>query len=190
MIKLVVALGNPGQKYVRTRHNIAWQMLVHLSFFTQLSWQSKFNGEYAAHLIGGEKVYFLKPQTYMNLSGESVQPLANFLKIEPTQILVIHDDIELPFGVIGFKTDGGLAGHNGLRSIANKLGTRDFKRLRLGISRPASGTVEAYVLSDFSAEEQSMLPIYLGRAAQLLEQSFIEDFNLMEQRYRKELVLK
>ncbi len=189
MIKLIAALGNPGQKYASTRHNIAWLLLEHLSFFPQLSWQSKFKGEYATHSINGETVYFLKPQTYMNLSGESVQPLAHFLKIEPAEILVIHDDIELPFGVIGFKTNGGLAGHNGLRSIANKIGTRDFKRLRLGISRPTTGTVEAYVLSNFSAEEQSALPIYLGKAARLLEESLVADFDSMEQRYRKHALL-
>lgn len=189
MLRLIVALGNPGPKYAYTRHNIAWLMLERVSFFPQLSWQNKFKGEYASHSLNGETIYFLKPQTYMNLSGESVQPLAHFLRIEPDQILVIHDDIELPFGVIGFKTNGGLAGHNGLRSISNKLGTRDFKRLRLGVSRPVTGTVEAYVLSNFSAEEQMVLPIYLNKAAQLLEKSLTEDFGVMEQLYRKQMLL-
>lgn len=189
MIKLIVALGNPGQKYALTRHNIAWQMLDQLSFFNRLSWQSKFKGEYATYSISGENVILLKPQTYMNLSGESVQPTANFFKIQAEEILVIHDDIELPFGVIGFKTDGGLAGHNGLRSVANLLATRDFKRMRLGISRPTHGTVEAYVLSNFSEDEKAALPIYLDRAARLLEQSFQVDFDLLEKKYKKEMLL-
>lgn len=186
MIKLIVALGNPGEKYRYTRHNIAWQLLDHLAFYSSLRWQSKFKGEYASHPTDSGNVLFLKPQTYMNLSGESVLPMANFFKIEAEELLVIHDDIELPFGVIGFKTEGGLAGHNGLRSIASALGTRDFRRLRLGISRPAAGTVEAYVLSNFSEEEQAVLPRYLGKAAPLLEQSLIQDFDTLEQRYRKE----
>ncbi len=189
MIKLIAALGNPGQKYAFTRHNIAWQLLEHLSFFNGLSWQTKFKGEYATYSINGANVYFLKPQTFMNLSGESVQPLANFFKLKFDEILVIHDDIELNFGVIGFKTGGGLAGHNGLRSVANSIGTRDFKRMRLGISRPTHGTVEAYVLSSFSDDEKTSLPIYLAKAAQFLEHSLNEDFDLMEKRYKKEMVL-
>ena len=189
MIKLIVALGNPEQKYTTTRHNIAWQLLEYLSFFNSLSWQSKFKGEFATYSVGGEKIFFLKPQTYMNLSGESVQPFAHFFKIKFDEILVIHDDIELDFGVIGFKTGGGLAGHNGLRSIANSLGTRDFKRMRLGISRPSHGTVEAFVLSNFSDDEKTVLPIYLGKAAKLLEQCLNEDFNIVENKFRKENLL-
>lgn len=189
MIKLIVALGNPGQKYAFTRHSIAWQLLEHLSFFNSLSWQTKFKGEYSTQSIGGEKIFFLKPQTYMNLSGESVQPFAHFFKIKFDEILVIHDDIELDFGVIGFKTGGGLAGHNGLRSVANSLGTRDFKRMRLGISRPSHGEVEAYVLSNFSDDEKMVLPIYLGKAAQILEQCFLENFDLVEKKHKKEMLL-
>lgn len=189
MIKLIVALGNPGQKYAFTRHNIAWQLLEHLSFFNCLSWQTKFKGEYAAHSSSGDKIFLLKPQTYMNLSGDSVQPFANFFKIKFDEILVVHDDIELNFGVIGFKTGGGLAGHNGLRSVAQSLGTSDFKRVRLGISRPGFGTVEAYVLSNFSEDEKAVLPIYLSKAAQLLEQSLIENFDAIEKQYKKELLI-
>jgi PTH1 family peptidyl-tRNA hydrolase len=189
MIKLIVALGNPGQKYALTRHNIAWQLLEHLSFYHNLNWQTKFKGEYSTHSIGSEKIFFLKPQTYMNLSGESVQPFVHFFKIKFDEILVIHDDIELDFGIVGFKTGGGLAGHNGLRSVANSLGTRDFKRMRLGISRPPHGKVEAYVLSNFSDDEKIVLPIYLGKAANLLEQCLNEDFNTIENKFNKENLL-
>ncbi len=189
MIKLIIALGNPGQKYVTTRHNIAWQMLEHLSFFHNLIWQTKFKGEHSIYSIGGEKVFFLKPQTYMNLSGESVQPFAHFFKIKFDEILVIHDDIELDFGVIGFKNGGGLAGHNGLRSVANLLGTREFKRMRLGISRPTHGKVETYVLSNFSEDEKIVLSTYLDKAANLLEQCLAEDFNTIENKFKKENLL-
>ncbi len=190
MIKLVVALGNPGQKYAFTRHNIAWQLLERLSFRDKVSWQTKFKGEFANYSVDGEKFFFLKPKTYMNKSGESVQTFAHFFKIKFDEILVAHDDIELDFGVVGFKTGGGLAGHNGLRSAANSLGTRDFKRMRLGISRPTHGTVEAYVLSNFSDNEKTVLPIYLARAANLLEQCLNEDFNNIESKFKKENFLK
>ncbi|UCE06205.1 MAG: aminoacyl-tRNA hydrolase [bacterium] len=189
MIKLIVALGNPEHKYAATRHNIAWQMLEHLSFCHNLSWQAKFKGEYATYSIGGEKFFLLKPQTYMNNSGESVRPFAHFFKIKFDEILVIHDDIELKFGVVGFKTGGGLAGHNGLRSLVNSLGTRDFKRMRLGISRPTHGTVEVYVLSNFSDSEKTVLPVYLNKAAQLLERCLIENFDFVEKKYKKEMLL-
>ena len=125
----------------------------------------------------------------MNLSGESVQPMAHFFKIKFNEILVIHDDIELDFGVIGFKTGGGLAGHNGLRSVVNALGTREFKRMRLGISRPTHGKVEAYVLSNFSNDEKIILPTYLDKAANLLEQCLTEDFNTIEKKHKKEMLL-
>ena len=190
MIKLIVALGNPGQEYAATRHNIAWQVLEHLSFLDSLSWQSKFKGEYSTQSIGGEKIFLLKPQTFMNKSGESVQSFAHFFKITFDEILVIHDDIELDFGVVGFKTGGGLAGHNGLRSIANSLGTRDFKRMRLGISRPRHGKVEAYVLGKFSDDEKIVLPMYLEKAANMLEQCLNEKFNTIERNFKKENLLK
>jgi len=190
MTKLIVALGNPEQKYAATRHNIAWQLLDHLSFNNTLSWQTKFKGEFATYSIGEEKIFFLKPQTYMNKSGESVQPFAHFFKIKFDEILVIHDDIELDFGVVGFKTGGGLAGHNGLRSVANSLGTKDFKRMRLGISRPIHGTVEAYVLSKFSEDELTVLTLYLERAAKLLELCLNENFDRFENKYKKEVLIK
>ena len=189
MIKLIVSLGNPGQKYAFSRHNIAWQLLEYLSFYHNLTWQTKFKGQYSTHSIGGGKTFFLKPQTYMNKSGEIVQPFAHFFKIKPEEILVIHDDIEFEFGVTGFKTGGGLVGHNGLRSVANSLGTREFKRMRLGISRPTFGTVETFVLSNFSDGEKIMLPTYLNKAAQLLEQCLIEKFELLEKKHRKEMLL-
>ena len=186
MIKLIIALGNPDTKYAQTRHNIAWQVLPYLSFYDNLRWQEKFKGKYATHAIQGQKVFLLTPQTYMNKSGESVQPFMNFFRLELAEILIIHDDIELDFGVVGFKTGGGLAGHNGLRSIAASLGSNDFNRFRLGISRPVHGKVDSYVLGKFSEDEQVVLPIYLQKAANLFEQCLIEPFDACERKFKKE----
>ncbi len=117
MDRLVIGLGNPGVKYHHSRHNIGWDVFEELSFSNQLKWNEKFKGLYTVYNNGAEKIYFLKPQTFMNLSGESVQPLMAFFKIPIENILVIHDELDLPFGTIAFKKGGGLAGHNGLTSI-------------------------------------------------------------------------
>ena len=118
MIKLIVALGNPGSEYELTRHNIAWTLVDTHPDISSKMWKNKFKGEYTDFNIGSGKVYALKPQTFMNLSGESVGPLCQFFKIEPEEILVIQDELDLPFGQIHFKKDGGLAGHNGLKSMS------------------------------------------------------------------------
>lgn len=168
--QLVVALGNPDRQYSQTRHNLAWLVLEQLACYQDLSWQQKFKGEFATYPFAGKKVYFLKPQTYMNRSGESVQPFLQFFKISITEVLIVHDDIELDFGVVDLKRGGGLAGHNGLRSIASAIGTTDFMRFRLGIGRPPHGNVSAHVLGKFAEQEQMVLPIYLQKAADFLEQ--------------------
>lgn len=189
MVKLVAALGNPGVQYEHSRHNIAWQMIEFLSFYDELEWQNKFKGEFAVRLIAEEKIYFLEPLTYMNRSGDSIREIVRFFKIEEEEILVVHDDLQLDFGVIGFKRDGGLAGHNGLRSIAANLGTRDFNRLRLGISRPAHSDITSYVLGDFSQDEQAVLPVYLQEAAKLLELCLEQGFDIVEEQYKKKKVV-
>ncbi len=171
MIKLVVGLGNPGRQYEFNRHNIGQLAIDQLSFYDDLVWKAKFRGLVSDYEIAGEKVYFLKPQTFMNLSGESLVAAAGFFKIDPTEILVIHDELDLEFGTIRFKKGGGLAGHNGLRSIAQLLGSQDFLRLRLGISRPVHGNESDWVLSDFSSEEEKDLGTCLKMAAEAIEMS-------------------
>ena len=163
MFQLVVGVGNPGPQYAETRHNIAWMFLDKSPLFSSCLWKSKFKGEYAESSIKGNKVYALKPQTYMNLSGESVQPLAAFFKISPAQILVIHDELDIPFGQVHFKMGGGLAGHNGLKSIAACLGTDQFARMRIGIGRPPLGDVAHWVLSPFAKDERTQLPLLLEK---------------------------
>lgn len=183
MIKLVAFLGNYGSEYEKTRHNVAWQFASQLPFYNRLDFQNKFKGDYAvvetsvlarwfsetgmyAKKDGSapavpegapEKIWFLKPLTYMNLSGESVAQLAQFYKILPEEILVVHDELELPLGTVSLKWSGGLGGHNGLRSMKASFGTADFWRLRFGLTKPADRDIASYVLSDFTAEEQIIL---------------------------------
>ena len=175
-ISLVVFLGNYGDKYKNTRHNVAWQFCDSLSFADNLVWHEKFKGHYALYEFDkyGEKqqVWFLKPDTFMNLSGESIQPLAAFYKIKPEEILVVHDELELPCGTVSLKWSGGLGGHNGLRSTKEKLGTADFWRLRFGIGRPEHPDIAGYVLSDFTQDERIILSQIFPQTASLLENIF------------------
>ncbi len=157
MIKLIVALGNPGIEYEMTRHNVAWVLIDSIDCINEKPWKEKFKGLYTEYSINGERRFFLKPMTYMNLSGESVQPLCHFFKIKPEEILVVQDELDLPFGEIAFKSGGGLAGHNGLKSIAAHLGTQNFKRMRIGIGRPDRGSVSNWVLGKFPLEDDDKL---------------------------------
>lgn len=169
MIKLVVALGNPGPEYELTRHNIGW--LVFDEYFSSKSpvWKKKFKGEYCSLSIKGEQVHFLKPQTFMNLSGESVIALANFFKIQMSEMLVVYDEIDLPMGTIALKKGGGFAGHNGLKSINQCTGKADFMRLRVGVGRPIHCTVSSWVLSKFSADEDILLGRVLEASAECID---------------------
>ena len=152
LLKLLVFLGNPGDEYEKTRHNFAWRLLPHLDPPLE-QWKPRFQGEITRYSAGPASAWLLKPLTLMNLSGRSVAAAAQYFRILPSEILVVHDDLELDFGWIARKYAGGLGGHNGLRSIADSLGTRDFPRLRLGISRPGRGSVTAWVLGNFSKHE-------------------------------------
>jgi peptidyl-tRNA hydrolase, PTH1 family len=170
--RLICCLGNPGREYARTRHNIGWMLLD--TWQPSLDFRSKFKGEYAV-VYSPAKLIVLRPLTYMNKSGESLRSCVDFFSIDPADILVIHDDLELKFGDITLKQGGGLGGHNGLKSIRQHLGTPDFYRLRLGIGRPNQGSVPDFVLSRFSQEEEAELPDLLQRGLRQLE-----DFIRME----------
>jgi len=176
MLKLVVFLGNPGNKYAYNRHNAAWMLADTLPF--SFNWKKKFN---ALHSFTDE-LHFLKPQTYMNRSGEPALAAASFFKIKPDEIIVVHDEIELPFGTISLKFSGGLGGHNGLRSMKTRFASADFWRLRLGIGRPdgrtpgKGGSLEGegiadWVLSDFNPEEEEAFEAVLTVGADLLVQA-------------------
>ena len=185
MIKLVAFLGNYGKEYEKTRHNVSWYFEDSLPFANKLSWQNKFKGELATltpqeHsqwacdtkicskkdgspvLVPDEApahIYFLKPLTYMNLSGDSIIEVANFYKIQPSESMVVHDELELAPGFVSLKWSGGLGGHNGLRSTKAVLGTPDFFRLRFGIGRPDNPNISVadYVLSRFTPDQQELM---------------------------------
>ncbi|MBN2874813.1 MAG: aminoacyl-tRNA hydrolase [Spirochaetales bacterium] len=157
MIKLYAFLGNHGREYAGNRHNVAWQFLESLSIYASLSWKRGFRGRWAQYESAAGRIWCIVPETYMNLSGDAVAEMARFYKVEPTEILVVHDELELGFGWFGFKKGGGLGGHNGLRSMRARLGTPDFARLRFGIGRPNHDDIAGYVLSDFTADEREKL---------------------------------
>src|SRR5476649_544115 len=136
---LVVGLGNPGREYARNRHNVGWLVADELARRHDGSWRSKFNGQLAEIRIDGHKVAVLKPETYMNESGRAVQAALRFFKLAPDAVLVVHDDSDLETGRLQARLGGGSAGHNGLRSIAQQLGTPEFLRLRVGVGRPERG---------------------------------------------------
>jgi PTH1 family peptidyl-tRNA hydrolase len=189
---MLVLLGNTGSRYARTRHNAGW-MLEETSLISGArpgerpsgggpSWQQKFKGVWAHVTIDGERVVVLKPQTMMNLSGESVQAAARFFKLPADQVAVAHDDVELPFGELGVRLGGGLAGHNGLRSVAHCLGTRDFWRVRIGVGRPRHGELHGHVLGRFTPDEEAQLPHVLESVADLVRRGYREGFRTLPAR--------
>lgn len=185
MIKLIVALGNPGAEYELTRHNIAWTLVdTHRDIQTS-NWKNKFKGFYTDFNSAAGKVYVLKPQTYMNLSGESVKPLCQFFKIEPSEILVIQDELDLPFGQIHFKQGGGMAGHNGLKSITQHLGTQDYYRLRIGIGRPPKGSVSSWVLSKIPSALDTDLSIVMSKTNEAMDYFLKEGFKKASNQFNK-----
>jgi len=156
MIKLIVGLGNPGLQYEKTRHNAGFLFLDGLVCDVGEKWLSaaQFQGEMANISVRGNKLMLLKPMTFMNRSGMSVGKLLRYYKINPDEMLVVHDELDLPAGVIRLKRDGGHAGHNGVRDIIAHANSKDFYRLRVGIGRPPQGAnVADYVLSDLSVRE-------------------------------------
>jgi PTH1 family peptidyl-tRNA hydrolase len=153
---LVVGLGNPGREHARDRHNAGWMVVDELARRHDGSFRSKFSGQLAEIRLDGLKVALLKPETYMNLSGDSLGAAARFFKLPNEQIAVVHDDVDLDPGRIQVRLGGGLAGHNGLRSIRQALGSADFLRARVGVGRPGRGDrrpVADYVLSSFAPED-------------------------------------
>jgi peptidyl-tRNA hydrolase, PTH1 family len=149
---LVAGLGNPGREYEQTRHNVGWLVADELARRHGGSFRSKFSGRVAEVRLGDLRLALLKPETYMNESGRSVGAAARFYKLPPEQALLVHDDVDLEEGRLQARLGGGLAGHNGLRSIAQHLGTNEFLRLRIGVGRPGRGDprpVADYVLSPF-----------------------------------------
>ena len=155
---LVVGLGNPGREYAHNRHNVGAMIVDELARRHGGSWRGKFTGQLTEIRLDGHKLALLKPETYMNESGRSVRAAAGFFKLEPDAVLVVHDESDLEAGRLQLRLGGGLAGHNGLRSVAQHLKTQEFLRLRVGIGRPERGDprpLADWVLSDFEAHEDA-----------------------------------
>jgi PTH1 family peptidyl-tRNA hydrolase len=167
---LVAGLGNPGRDYERTRHNVGWLIVDELARRHGGSFRGKFSGQLAETRLDDLRLALLKPETYMNQSGRSIGAARRFFKVDPGDLLVVHDDVDLQPGRLQARLGGGLAGHNGLRSIAQALATNDFLRLRIGVGRPGRGdrrTVADYVLDDF--EEEIDVDSLVARAADAVE---------------------
>ena len=167
--KLIVGLGNPGPQYSWTRHNAGFMVLDRFCQSAGIAVTRKnFTGLYGEGSFQGERLLLLKPQTFMNISGRSVAQALNFHKLSLQDIIVIHDDLDIPFGRVKLKEGGGHAGHNGLRSLLQETGSGEFLRLRLGIGRPLHEDAADYVLSNYSREELALLPRLLDGAVDLL----------------------
>jgi PTH1 family peptidyl-tRNA hydrolase len=181
---LVAGLGNPGREYEHTRHNVGWLVVDELARRHGGSFRAKFNGHLADVRIDGKRVAFLKPETYMNESGRSLAAATRFFKVDPEALLVVHDDVDLEQGRLQARKGGGLAGHNGLRSIAQALGTQDFLRLRIGVGRPGRGdrrSVSDYVLSPFQADED--VDALVQRSADAVETILREGLEAAQTRF-------
>jgi PTH1 family peptidyl-tRNA hydrolase len=181
---LVAGLGNPGRGYERTRHNIGFLVADELARRQGGSFRSKFNGQLAEVRLGDLRLGLLKPETYMNVSGKSVAAARKFFKVDPADLLVVHDDVDLEPGRLQARLGGGLAGHNGLRSIASALGTQDFLRLRIGVGRPERGDprpVADYVLSKFEPEVD--VEALVSRAADAVETLARDGLEAAQSRY-------
>jgi len=181
---LVVGLGNPGREHERDRHNVGWMVADELARRLDGSWRSKFSGQLAEVRLDGLRLGLLKPETYMNDSGRSVAAAARFFKVDPQSLLVVHDDVDLEPGRLQARAGGGLAGHNGLRSLAQALGTQDFQRLRIGVGRPRRGdrrSVADYVLSGFGPEDDA--EGLVSRAADAVEAIARDGVEAAQQRF-------
>ncbi|PKL11100.1 MAG: aminoacyl-tRNA hydrolase [Spirochaetae bacterium HGW-Spirochaetae-6] len=161
---LVVGLGNPGPKYLTTRHNVGFLFVEHLTKELNLSFKEKNNYAVAETVLDGRKLYIIKPLLYMNLSGIPTLHVASYYKIKSENILVAVDDVALPFGKIRIRVKGSSGGHNGIKSIEQQLGRDDFMRLRLGVGENKEIPLDRYVLTNFSGKEEEALPEILERA--------------------------
>ncbi len=185
-MKLIVGLGNKGLEYKNTRHNVGFMVLDVLADFFHVSIdKTKFNGEYADVLVNGEKIIFLKPLSYMNLSGEVVKKYVDFYKISIDDILIIHDDLDLPLGGIKLKYKGSSGGHNGLKNIELNLGTSCYKRVKIGISNNKKIDTKDYVLGHFSLEEQNILHSILKEMPNLFHDYLEMPFDSVMSKYNR-----
>ena len=186
-MKLVVGLGNPGKEYINTRHNIGYSFVDYYldKKFGDVNWTKKFDGKYTQVLVDKEKVLFLKPETFMNLSGNSVRKIVDYYDISIDDILVISDDLDLLVGNFKLKLYGSCGGHNGLRDIENKLGTSEYKRLKIGISNDKTSDTKDYVLGKFSKEDQEAYQDLFNKLCDVLDDYFKLPFTDLMSKYNR-----
>jgi PTH1 family peptidyl-tRNA hydrolase len=190
-VKVIVGLGNPGVHYEKTRHNIGFQVVDQLAKTNHILISTKrFKSLYGAGRIDSEKVILFKPMTFMNRSGEALKKAVHFFQIEIEDVIVIHDDLDLPFGRLRFKRRGGDGGHQGVRSIIESIGKNNFLRLRIGIGRPPQGMDPAdYVLTPFEEIQHSDLDEIVFRAVEALRVLLLEGIETAMNRYQKKITL-
>jgi PTH1 family peptidyl-tRNA hydrolase len=179
---LIAGLGNPGARYERDRHNVGWMVVDELARRCEATFKSKFDGRLCETRVNDSRVALLEPETYMNESGRSISAAARYFKVVPEDVLVVHDDVDLDVGRLQARLGGGLGGHNGLRSIAQSLGTPRFLRLRIGVGRPGRGDprdVADYVLAPFEAHEDR--EAIVSRAADAVEALVSEGLEAAQQ---------
>jgi PTH1 family peptidyl-tRNA hydrolase len=181
---LVAGLGNPGGQYARTRHNVGWLVVDELAERHGGTFRGKFSGRLSEVRIGESRIALLKPETFMNESGRSIASAALFFKVAPEAVMVVHDDVDLEEGRLQARSGGGLAGHNGLRSIAEAMGSQEFRRLRIGIGRPERGDprpVADWVLSPFAPEAD--VEALVARSADAVEAVVLEGLDAAQRRF-------
>ena len=183
-MKLIVGLGNPDKKYEGTRHDVGFSVIDYYVNEKKLSYKSKYNGLYAEDNINGEKIILLKPQTYMNLSGNCVIKYVNFYNISIDDILVIYDDIDFEVGTFKIKRDGSAAGHNGIKNIISNLKTENIKRIRIGISKNQV-PLEEYVLKKFSKEDKEKISSLFPIMKNIIEDFSTNDIDSLMQKYNR-----
>ncbi len=186
-MKIIVGLGNPGISYRTTRHNIGFLAVDRLANVNRTSIRTKrFKSLFATDWIDSQQVVFIKPLTFMNRSGEAVKGVADFFHLTAEDLIVIHDDLDLPFGRLRFKQRGGDGGHQGVRSIIEQMGGNNFLRLKIGVGRPPEGVDPAdYVLKTFDKDEQSQLDQILDRAAEAVRVTLLEGLEKAMNRFQK-----
>lgn len=185
-MKLIVGLGNPGREYEYTRHNVGFLILDNYVNTKKLgTFKSKYNGLYLKTKIHNEDVILLKPQSYMNLSGEVVKKFVDFYKINADDILVISDDLDLKFGNFKLKLNGSSGGHNGLKNIELHLSTQNYKKFKIGISNKKDVDTKNYVLGNFSKEEKDILEEFKTKSVEIIDNYFYMEFSKLMNKYNQ-----
>lgn len=183
-MKLIVGLGNPEKKYEKTRHNCGFRVIDYYANENNLGFKSGFKGLYSEQIINNEKIILLKPQTYMNLSGESVREIVNFYNIEIKDIIVIYDDVDFEIGAFKIKKNGSAGGHNGIKNIIENLKTENIQRIRIGISKNEIPLMD-YVLGKFTQEEDKKIEELLPQIANIIKDFSNQNIEELMEKYNR-----